>query len=496
MTRIWRFQDKFVEECSTVLNQTLALLGCDIPHRVFLIGVQTQTNAVTVVPNNALVADSKLEEALEPIAEAFVPYPDDQDIPEAEWDALFRAHDASCWKCWAKIRHAVEHLLRATDHAVAVSPCHEVNGYVVVLVATYSKSDFSRYPSLDMRVLTKHGRWPSLLFGAIEAVLDKFGDELRKRDAGGVYENDPATARNVLRTAGAFLTRIHAWAGKGFSALDIQFRGTLELFDACNVISALPQENRAGFGGMVIADTAHPAVNTAVRLQWPIVAWEHKRVRKLLEMCRNGLSLLSDSRHVWGIGTFDPSRYDAAKLDVFRVEFVGHFHWQLWHLNQPLMTVRNGEPRLPMPPVDPDRLDRALRWRFSGIADAAVTQLIGIVQLAATKQEHGTTIVISSIAQSESERLAKGAGVVPFIPDADKLAAVTSIDGAIMLDLEGNCHGVGLILDGMAGEGESPARGARYNSVVRYTRGRNDCIGIVLSVDGGANIIPQQEPAG
>lgn len=80
---------------------------------------------------------------------------------------------------------------------------------------------------------------------------------------------------------------------------------------------------------------------------------------------------------------------------------------------------------------------------------------------------------------------------MPFTPDGDKLGAAASIDGAIMLDLDGTCHGVGLILDGLAGGGENPARGARYNSVVRYTRGRNDCLGIVLSIDDVANILPQ-----
>lgn len=60
-----------------------------------------------------------------------------------------------------------------------------------------------------------------------------------------------------------------------------------------------------------------------------------------------------------------------------------------------------------------------------------------------------------------------------------------------MLDLNGTCHGIGLILDGEAGEGENPSRGARYNSLVRYTRKRPDCLGIVVSVDGMIDIVPR-----
>jgi hypothetical protein len=40
------------------------------------------------------------------------------------------------------------------------------------------------------------------------------------------------------------------------------------------------------------------------------------------------------------------------------------------------------------------------------------------------------------------------------------MAAVTSIDGAVMIDLDGTCHGIGLILDGVAGGNENSSRGA------------------------------------
>jgi hypothetical protein len=490
MATIWRFERKFVESCSAALDGALNILACDLPHSLFLVGVRIQTNEVTIIPENALVSANDLEEKLDPISEGYVPYPNDDELPDAEWYPLFQKHDLSGWECWSKIRDAVASLFVDTDHASAVSPCCEVNGYVVALVATYSKTGYDRYPSLDMKVFTELGRTPSLLFGAIDAVLDKFADELRKRDAGGRYENDPPNARDILRTAGAFFTRVHAWAGKRFSALDIQFRGTLELFDACNVISALPYESREGLGGMIIADVQHRAVDTAICLQRPMLVTEEKWVRKLLEMCKSGMCLLSDSRYVWGVGAFDRKRYDEAKHDVFRIEFVGHYHWQMWHLDKHLMTVKNGEPKLPLPRIDADRFGSWLRRRFPNITDVAVGRLTEIVRLA-SQQQHGTTIVISTIAQAESERLAGSSGIRPFNPDEITMAGATSIDGAIMVDPEGTCHGVGLILDGSAGEGESPARGARYNSVVRYTRDRNNCLGVIVSVDGMIDVFPR-----
>ena len=160
------------------------------------------------------------------------------------------------------------------------------------------------------------------------------------------------------------------------------------------------------------------------------------------------------------------------------------------------MTVKNGEPKLPFPRVDPVELGDNLRQRFPDITDAAVDRLIKIVKLA-SRQQHGTTIVISKSAHDESERLAGNKrlagnnGVRPFTLDKSTIAGATSIDGAIMVDSEGTCHGVGLILDGLAREGESPARGSRYNSVVRYTRDRNDCLGVVFSVDGMIDTLPR-----
>jgi hypothetical protein len=46
MATIWRFEQKFVESCSTILDEALRLLACDLPHSLFLVGVHTQTNVL------------------------------------------------------------------------------------------------------------------------------------------------------------------------------------------------------------------------------------------------------------------------------------------------------------------------------------------------------------------------------------------------------------------------------------------------------------------
>jgi hypothetical protein len=58
------------------------------------------------------------------------------------------------------------------------------------------------------------------------------------------------------------------------------------------------------------------------------------------------------------------------------------------------------------------------------------------------------------------------------------------------LDLEGKCHSIGVILDGLASERGDAARGARYNSAIRYVESSaHACLAVVLSEDGLINII-------
>jgi DNA integrity scanning protein DisA with diadenylate cyclase activity len=86
---------------------------------------------------------------------------------------------------------------------------------------------------------------------------------------------------------------------------------------------------------------------------------------------------------------------------------------------------------------------------------------------------------------------AKQATVVePFALTRHLIDLVTRIDGAVLIDLEGTCHAVGVILDGQASDICDPARGARYNSGVRYAYHQADRVVLVKSEDGRLNVLP------
>ena len=125
-------------------------------------------------------------------------------------------------------------------------------------------------------------------------------------------------------------------------------------------------------------------------------------------------------------------------------------------------------------------------------------QVDRIVSLAreAEKEEHGTILVVSAGAKCEAERLAtQGTCISPKRLTPELLRNLTPIDGAILLNPEGECYAFGVVLDGKATEIGDPARGARYNSAIRYVKSSKlPCLTIVVSEDGGIDFFPNLKP--
>jgi DNA integrity scanning protein DisA with diadenylate cyclase activity len=117
---------------------------------------------------------------------------------------------------------------------------------------------------------------------------------------------------------------------------------------------------------------------------------------------------------------------------------------------------------------------------------------------AALRQKHGTMIVIIQEALSEAERLRhQSTTIKPIRLDPHFLLPLSSIDGAILIEPNATCHAIGVILDGIASEKGDPARGARYNSAIRYNdylRARDQsCLIVVISEDGMVDLISSDE---
>ncbi|WP_205507896.1 diadenylate cyclase, partial [Myxococcus vastator] len=86
--------------------------------------------------------------------------------------------------------------------------------------------------------------------------------------------------------------------------------------------------------------------------------------------------------------------------------------------------------------------------------------------------------------------------ICPVVLSGGAVVSATSIDGALLLDPEGTCHGVGVILDGASYFGGTASRGARFNSALRYVCHGEQVrrLAVVFSEDGHVDLLPRLRP--
>lgn len=71
---------------------------------------------------------------------------------------------------------------------------------------------------------------------------------------------------------------------------------------------------------------------------------------------------------------------------------------------------------------------------------------------------------------------------------------MSSIDGAVICDIDGNCYAIGVILDGKASSKGNISRGARFNSTISYVDSRSEkVVGFIISEDGDINFYSRND---
>lgn len=293
-------------------------------------------------------------------------------------------------------------------------------------------------------------------------------------------------AEEILRKAGDRLMEVPIFAGNSFG-------GLYGLFNACNYIASLSYEGAESVGGMIIARDGHPNVSITIQLSKPIRLEKYRAIRKLLEITTTGESILTDGEFVTGFGKVTGS-YDPTDSDLFVVRFTGHHKWELLHDRNTMMVVKHEVPRMPSPMLIEADFISACAILFPNTNSSNVTLLYHLA-LSACKQRHGTILVITPFAKEEAERMSsQSTGIVPTAVDQEILHCVSSIDGAVLIDMDGLCHAIGVILDGSAIPNGDTGRGARYNSTLRYIHGMKErnmpCLAVVVSEDGTAELMP------
>ena len=350
-----------------------------------------------------------------------------------------------------------------------------LQGYLVTVVIQLAADAYDSYYALPK---SNDQRPANLPHAAVLEFLHDCNRALREADTA---DNDkPILDRDhneLLRSAGRRLM------------LRVAPAGTHGLYDACNGVAALRHEGDEGIGTMLVARRLHPAIVPELTLETPVPVRDHRSIRKLLEMSEGNVALISDASHVFGLGYLLPetdSRYEP----LVEVHFTNHYGWEVSHAGHTLMRVLSNTPRLPQSRVASDNFARQVSAVFPDLGPESIGYLWDLARNA-SGQTNGTILVISAGAAEEAQRLARQCfRVLPRPMTTAVLHLVTNIDGAVLIEPNGTCHAIGVILDGLATEKGEPSRGSRYNGALRYVHSSQyPVLAVVVSEDGWIDLL-------
>jgi hypothetical protein len=497
---MWGYQDLFCIHVQISAESALKRLDEDLQPEVFLVGIlqaeRENRYSACVEPESEHWIES---EAFNGIAEIAAPiresYPEAQLLQshpiaqQRQDDALYRRSVRD-----AILQIVENHPAKPEGMSFFASVPEFVEGYLVSAVLSVRTDVLNSHHRLTTGEVNIHAyrRLPvarSLIDAAIYELLDEAADGLLVPEPG--LRTRGREAEETVRSAGRRL------------AMDTAFRvnqedmdGVHGFYDACDKISALKYEQAEGRGRLILAPRDQKDIRTRIGFKDSVNLEDHRRVRKLLELTSLEGALHTDSKGVFGLIDGDVS--SVKDENVFEVVFLGYHHWELRHAGDLLMGVRLGQPYLPKLIGYETKLRQDLPRLFAGIQSDSTELLVSLVRQA-ERERHGTLMIISAEAPAEADRLKNQATPVePSVLTPELLGHLTGIDGAVLVDTNGYCHAIGVILDGQASTHGNPGRGARFNSAIRYVESALErgisTVAVVVSEDGGVDVIPNPPP--
>jgi hypothetical protein len=263
-----------------------------------------------------------------------------------------------------------------------------------------------------------------------------------------------------------------------------------ELFCLLDRVALARYEGAHDKAFMCLCRAGEERITPRVVLETAMPMTDVRGVRKMLHVSAPGLPALCDGRTIHGFGH---GSGPAEGLLSVRFEFPGK-----WQLRRGATLVAESkvnstcEPRFALPE---ESLRTAMRHTFGPLPEGTLAHLWGLI-LPATRQPRGTNVLISDHAALEAVRLEPQCTTVkPFPLTADIMERITGIDGTLIMDLDGNCHAIGAILDGGVSARGDRNRGGRYNSALMYVDGSlSRSLIVVVSEDGTVDLVAR-EPA-
>ena len=211
-----------------------------------------------------------------------------------------------------------------------------------------------------------------------------------------------------------------------------------------------------------------------------------KHVRKLLLAVENSeRKLVSDGRTIVGIANGDLPAFSI--IADFRgghgfLKVNDHLICSFYDGN-----FKSSIRRAKLVQVEELLLESALDSETSGELFRIVSDIVH----SAETRKHGTTLVID-LNREPVEISGQSLVDPPDLRDPASLSlakSLANVDGALHLGADFGLHGFACLLDGRSIASEDRARGARYNSALRFTADHPGLIVIVVSADRPVSII-------
>lgn len=482
---MWGYQTHFRASLRYRAQEVLKQIGLDVDPTVLLVGLRRpdrhDRHPICIEPEDGrwspamfVGIEAKIEAAIEAHPDRFILYTNDEAGMRDKPENIRR----DC------IGEEIRRALDAADAGLGLrtfcSAAYPVDGHYVVCALQLPEVLFEQFPPIPYEWMREQHE-TSFLLRCINAVLADGRRVLTGPEPGRRLSDELRPAAELVREAAESFLHIPVISGE-FAYSD--------MFREFNQLSQLMYEGRKGRGRLVLAKADDPAISYMLRLREPVPIRQTRWVRKLLQMATRETVLISNYQTISGLGQVLDK--DACP---YAIDFLDQHEWDFRRGDQILLRVRFGEARLPQEPISVGRFADNMRRLFPGISDFAVQghqtvldQMIG--------QTHGSMVIVADDAASEAERLALQGTRIESTPLTPELVARASeIDGTILVDPEGLCHAIGVILDGQANEDCTPSRGARYNSAVRYV-GDGDAarMALVVSDDRTLDVIPLLRP--
>ena len=313
---------------------------------------------------------------------------------------------------------------------------------------------------------------------------------LLSQDIGTKSILDLETSGYVLQDFAAHAVRDHIIDIRNMSVgPDTQLR-VYPILEAVLNISKTQEEGKWPIGELIfveprLIDRVH-YLATFGEFEQPAMK-DIKHIRKLLQAVEgNRHRLVSDGQRIIGIGTGRMPDFSV------NVEFRGR-HGFIRLQEETVCSFSDGGFHSTTRRANLVQLEEALlELNLDSTNIFNIMKVVGKLVSSAQERKHGCAVVLdfgSPLASISAQHLESPLDLKRHM-DLDLATALARVDGALHIDMMYlKLHAFAALLDGRAVPGENRARGARYNSALRFTAEHEQAILVVVSSDRPISVI-------